>query len=103
MNAFYFPRLFIKAINDKYNITIPNNYFYYKIRNHHVFYVDKDIYELGLTQIDTQIGNKIKVYYIERCIIDIIRSKNRMDSEFVKYRIREYIKREDLIKFSKSV
>lgn len=48
-------------------------------------------------------GNKIKVYYIERCIIDIIRSKNRIDSEFVKYSIREYIKREHIIKFSKSV
>lgn len=44
MNEFYLPGLFIKATNDKYNITISNNYFDYKIRNHHVFYVDQDIY-----------------------------------------------------------
>ena len=48
-------------------------------------------------------GNKVKAYDMERCICDIIRSKNRMDSEFVKHSIREYIKRKDkdLIKLSK--
>ena len=48
-------------------------------------------------------GNKVKSYDIERCVCDIIRSKNRMDSEFVKYSIREYIKRKDkdLVKLSK--
>ena len=48
-------------------------------------------------------GNKVRVYDIERCICDIIRSKNRMNFEHVKYSIREYIKRKDknLIKLSK--
>ena len=66
-------------------------------------YVDKDIYELGLIQIDTPMGNKVKAYDMERCICDIIRSKNRMDLEHVKYSIREYIKskNKDLIKLSK--
>ncbi|HHX67482.1 MAG TPA: abortive phage infection protein, partial [Gallicola sp.] len=62
-----------------------------------------DIYELGLTEAETPMGNKVRVYDIERCICDIIRSKNRMDSEFVKHSVREYIKRKDkdLIKLSK--
>lgn len=103
ITALYFHGLSIKAPNDKYDITVPNNYFNYKIKNHNVFYVNRDIYELGLMQVDTPMGNKVKVYDIERCICDIIRSKNRMDSEFVKYSIREYIKRKDkdLIKISK--
>ena len=103
MTALYFHGLSIKAPNDKYDITVPNNYFNYKIKNHNVFYVDKDIYELGLIQIDTPMGNKVKAYDMERCICDIIRSKNRMDSEFVKHSVREYIKRKDkdLIKLSK--
>ena len=100
MTALYFHGLSIKAPNDKYDITVPNNYL---IKNHNVFYVDKNIYELGLTQVDTPMGNKVKSYDIERCVCDIIRSKNRMDSEFVKYSIREYIKRKDkdLVKLSK--
>ena len=103
MTALYFHGLAIKAPNDKYDITVPNNYFNYKIKKHNVFYVDRDIYELGLIQIDTPMGNKVKAYDKERCICDIIRSKNRMDSEFVKHSIREYIKRKDkdLIKLSK--
>lgn len=103
MTALYFHGLSIKAPNDKYDITVPNNYFNYKIKNHNVFYVDKDIYELGLIQIDTPMGNKVKAYDMERCICDIIRSKNRTDSEFVKHSVREYIKRKDkdLIKLSK--
>ena len=103
MTALYFHGLSIKAPNDKYDITVPNNYFNYKIKEHNVFYVDKNIYELGLTQVDTPMGNKVKSYDIERCVCDIIRSKNRMDSEFVKYSIREYIKRKDkdLVKLSK--
>ena len=102
MTALYFHGLSIKAPNDKYDITVPNNYFNYKIKNHNVFYVDKNIYELGLIQIKTPMGNNVRVYDIERCICDIIRSKNRMDFEHVKYSIREYIKRKDkdLVKLS---
>ncbi len=103
MTALYFYGLSIKAPNDKYDITVPNNYFNYKMKNHNVFYVDKDIYELGLTEVETSMGNKVRAYDIERCICDIIRSKNRMDSEHVKYSIREYLKRKDknLTKLSK--
>ena len=103
MTALYFHGLSIKAPNNKYDITVPNNYFNYKIKKHNVFYVDREIYELGLIQIDTPMGNKVKAYDTERCICDIIRSKNRMDLEFVKHSIREYIKRKDkdLIKLSK--
>lgn len=103
MTALYFHGLSIKAPNDKYDITVPNNYFNYKIKNHNVFYVSNNIYELGITEVETPMGNKVKTYDIERSICDIIRSKNRMDSEHVKYSIREYLKRKDkdLVKLSK--
>ena len=102
MTALYFHGLSITAPNNKVDITVPHNYFNYKIKRHNVFYVDNDIYELGITEIKTPMGNKVKAYDIERCICDIIRSKNRMDSEHVKYSIREYLKRKDknLIKLS---
>lgn len=63
---------------------------------------DKNIYELGLTEVKTPMGNSVRVYDVERCICDIIRSKNRMDLEHVKYSIKEYIKRKDkdLVKLS---
>ena len=93
MTALYFHGLSIKAPNNKYDITVPNNYFNY---------VDKKIYELGLTEVETPMGNKVKAYDIERCICDIIRSKNRMDLEHVKHSIREYVKmmNKNLVKLS---
>ena len=103
MTALYFHGLSIKAPNNKLDITVPNNYFNYKIKKHNVFYVDKDIYELGITEVKTPMGNKVKAYDIERCICDIIRSKKRIDNEYIKYSIRKYIKRKDkdLVKLSK--
>ena len=102
MTALYFYGLSIKAPNEKYDVTVPNNYYNYKLKEHNAFYVSKNIYELGLIEIETPMGNKVRVYDIERCICDIIRSKNRMDSEHVKYSIRAYLKRKDkdLVKLS---
>lgn len=103
MTALYFHGLSIKAPDDKYDITVRKTYNSKHLKKHHVFYVPDDIYELGLTETETPMGNIVRVYDIERCICDIIKSKNRMDSEFVKHSIREYIKRKDkdLIKLSK--
>ena len=103
MTALYFHGLSIKAPDDKYDITVRKTYNSIHLKNHEVFYVPNDIYELGLTEVETPMGNKVKAYDIERCICDIIRSKHRMDSEFVKYSIRKYIKGKDkdLIKLSK--
>ncbi|MBE6147802.1 MAG: abortive phage infection protein [Firmicutes bacterium] len=102
MTALYFYGLSIKAPNDIYDVTVTKSYNSIKLKKHNVFYVDNDIYELGLTEVETPMGNKVKVYDIERCICDIIRSKNRMDSEHVKHSVREYIKRndKDLVKLS---
>ena len=103
MTALYFHGLSIKAPDDKYDITVRKTYNSKHLKKHHVFYVPDDIYKLGLTETETPMGNRVRVYDIERCICDIIKSKNRMDSEFVKHSIREYIKRKDkdLIKLSK--
>ena len=95
MTALYFHGFSIKAPDNKCDITVPNNYFNYKLKSHNVFYVDKEIYNMGLTEVETPYGNKVRVYDIERCICDIIRSKNRMDLEHIKYSIRSYIKRKD--------
>ena len=47
---------------------------------------------LGHTEIETPMGNTIKVYDIARCICDIIRSKTRMDLKLVTSCVKKYIK-----------
>ena len=102
MTALYFHGLSIKAPTDIYDITVKRSYNSNHLKKHNVFYVSDDIYELGLTEVETPMGNKVKVYDIERCICDIIRSKNRMDFEHIKHSVREYLKRKDkdLVKLS---
>ena len=102
MTALYFHGLSIKAPNSKYDITVKKNYNSKHLKNHDVFYVSNDIYELGLTQVETPMGNKVKAYDLERCICDIIKDKKKMDSELIKHSIREYLKRKDkdLVKLS---
>ena len=95
MTALYFHGLSIKAPTDVYDITVKRSYNSIHLRNHNVFYVGNDVYGLGITEIETPMGNKVKVYDVERCICDIIRSKSRMDLELIKHSVKEYIKRKD--------
>jgi predicted transcriptional regulator of viral defense system len=103
MTALYFHNLSIKAPDNSYDITVTKKYNNPKLKKHNVFYVDDKYYDVGLIEIATPQGNKVKAYDIERCICDIIRSKKRMDLEHVKYAVKEYLKRKDndLIKLSK--
>lgn len=103
MTALYFHNLSIKAPDNSFDITVTKKYNNPKLKKHNTFYVDNKLYEVGLTIATTPQGNKVRVYDIERCICDIIRSKKRMDIEHIKYAVREYIKRKDkdLIKLSK--
>ncbi len=102
MTALYFHGISTKVPNDVYDITVKRSYNSVHLKKHNVFYVDNNIYELGLSEVETPTGNKVKAYDIERCICDIIRSKKRMDLELVKHCIREYLKRKDkdLVKLS---
>ncbi len=102
MTALYFHGLSIKAPDSEYDITIFNKYHNSKLKKYNIFYVTKDIYKVGLAEVLTPAGNKVKAYDMERCICDIIRSKKRMDIELIKYSVKEYLKRKgkDLNKLS---
>ncbi len=103
MTALYFHNLSIKAPDNFFDITVTKKYHNSKLKKHNVFYVDDKHYDIGVIEVETPQGNKVKAYDMERCLCDIIRSKKRMDIEHVKYAIREYLKRKDkdLVKLSK--
>lgn len=103
MTALYFHNISNKAPDNSFDITVTKAYNNVKLKKHNVFYVDDKYYNIGVVEVLTPYGNKVKAYDIERCICDIIRSKKRMDMEHVKFAIKEYLKRKDsnLIKLSK--
>lgn len=95
MNALYFYGM-TEEFPYNYTVTVPQSY-HVDIVNEkcNVFYVSDDIYELGIVEIETPNGNKVRAYDKERCICDIIRSKGRMDSEQVKKTIKQYMQSKD--------
>ena len=95
MNALYFYGM-TEEFPYNYTVTVPQSYHVGIVNEKcNVFYVSDDIYELGVVEIETPNGNKVRAYDKERCICDIIRSKGRMDLEQVKKTIKQYMQRRD--------
>lgn len=95
MNSLYFYGM-TEEFPYNYTVTVPQSYHVDTVNEKcNVFYVSDDIYELGIVEIETPNGNKVRAYDKERCICDIIRSKGRMDSEQVKKTIKQYMQSRD--------
>lgn len=45
------------------------------------YYIAPSLHEVGLTEVRTTQGNTVRAYNAERCICDLLRSKNRVDTE----------------------
>lgn len=95
MNALYFYGM-TEEFPYNYTVTVPQSYHVDTVNEKcNVFYVSDDIYEIGVTEVETPSGNKVRAYDKERCICDIIRSKGRMDFEQVKKSVKQYIQSKD--------
>ena len=89
-------------------VTIPRGYNASHIRNNGIRVItrNKDIFELGITYVKTNLGNVVRTYDIERTICDVIKNKEKMDIQVFTYALKEYVKRNDkdlvkLITYSK--
>lgn len=86
----------IDLIPNKIVATVPYSYKINKIPdNLEVRYVKGDIAHLGVTQVETNVGNIVNVYYKERTIIDIIINQDFVDRETYTTAIRNLMRRSD--------
>ena len=78
----------------KLDMTFPSNN---RVKNDllNVHYIKKEIYDLGLTELELEKNFTVKVYNLERTICDIIRDRNKIDLQIFNTAINEYIKRND--------
>ena len=90
-------------------VTGPKNYRPFPLpKNGIIVHTDtlKETYFIGITEVETIFGNKIKVYDIDKTVCDFIKKRKKIDSEsFVKF-INRYKKRIDknvnnLMKYAK--
>ena len=58
-------------------------------------YINKEKLELGLITKTFEDGTSIRIYNMERTICDIIRDRNKIDSQIFNTALKEYMKRND--------
>ena len=85
--ALYFHNL-CERVPLKYDVTVKRNYGGTLIKNENVnlHYVDESIFDLGRT--------KVECYDIERCLCDLIKDKDNLYFEYVKYAFVKYYREE---------
>lgn len=81
----------------KYQLTIPSYYNtkLLKDKNYEFFYIKEELYDVGITEIKSPYGNKIRVYDMERTICDIIRNKKRIEISLFTDAMKRYAERKD--------
>ncbi|MEK5040405.1 type IV toxin-antitoxin system AbiEi family antitoxin domain-containing protein [Sporosarcina sp. FSL K6-3457] len=77
--------------------TVPSGYNSTNLKNEgvKVYTVKRELHQLGTTTGQTEFGRKITLYNRERTICDIIRSRNKMDSDLINETIRRYVGSKD--------
>lgn len=81
----------------KYSVTIPSNRsvspeFRGSVR---CFYINPALADLGLTKRRTLFGNLVPCYNLERTVCDMVRSRNRLETEVVFRALKDFLRRED--------
>ncbi len=93
--ALYFYNL-CERVPLKYDVTVKRNYGGSLIKNENVnlHYVDESILDLGRTKVKSPQGQEIVCYDIERCLCDLIKDKDNLYFEYVKYAFVKYYREE---------
>ena len=93
-----------------WDITVPQGYNANRLKNNHknirLHYMNADKWGIGITETLSPDGNKVRLYDKERCIIDLIKKKDKIDKQIYLHALREYFTDRDtdktkLIKYAK--
>lgn len=60
-----------------------------------VYMIMPELFEIGLTQLPTKMGNTVRSYDLERTVCDVLRSRGRIDDQTVTGAIKNYCLRKD--------
>lgn len=77
--------------------TVPTGYNSTKLKNEgvKVYFIKKELHQIGTTTGKTEFGRDITLYDKERTICDIIRSRNNLDADLINEAIRRYVRSKD--------
>jgi predicted transcriptional regulator of viral defense system len=55
-----------------------------------IYYVKPELHDIGICSIPSRMGSKVTAYNVERTICDILRSRNRVDSQTITAAMKSY-------------
>lgn len=93
--------LFLHDLTDReplqYAVTVKSGYNTTNIKNTgaKVYMVKKELYELGLTTIQTPFNHQVNTYDMERTICDIVRSRKNIEIQVFTDALKMYVRRKD--------
>lgn len=93
--------LYLHGLTDRaplrYSISAPSGYHSELLNNsqHRIFYVRRDLFDLGITSMNTPHGNQVRTTDLERTICDIVRSRNQIDIQVRNAALKGYVKNKD--------
>jgi len=95
-SALFFHRMAERALL-RYSITVPSSY---KPSNAlkevcKIYYIKQDLADLGKMEMPSGMGHMIIIYDVERTICDIVRSRNKIDSQIFTGALKSYARRRD--------
>ena len=82
---------------DPVSVTVKTNYHSASMSRYRlqVYYVNIDLFEIGLTEKFSPTGYRVRCYDVERTICDMIRSYNSVDNQELTAALKAYIRKED--------
>lgn len=112
----YQTALFLHGLSDRtpsiFHISVPQGYNASHIKKKYpqitVHYVKAENFDMGITSIQTPLGNKVNVYDKERSICDIVADRKNLDKQIYIDAITSYFKEKGaklrvLIKYSRAI
>ena len=88
--------LFLHELTDRnpltYSVSVPSGYHSSSLNEseHKIFYVNRNLFDLGVISMQSPHGNEIRATNLERTICDILRSRNQIDVQFVNNALKRY-------------
>ena len=93
--------LYLHDLTDRtplsYSLSIPVGYHSISLNEggHKMFYVNRELFALGVILMKSPHGNEIRTTNLERTICDVLRSRNQVDVQFVNEALKKYIVNKD--------
>jgi predicted transcriptional regulator of viral defense system len=89
--------LYLHDLTDRtplsYSISVPVGYHSINLKEsgNKIFYVNRDLFDLGVILMKSPNRNEVRTTNLERTICDVLRSRNQMDVQFVNEALKKYV------------